>query len=85
MVILMLTGFSFCSYVSGKPVSSADVFLRFGYSSDSEVVLIKKTLTHYKVVTAMPYAYNYWVIKKDTVQLAELHEAVVYYRWMMEK
>ncbi|KAF4074480.1 hypothetical protein AMELA_G00239810 [Ameiurus melas] len=39
----------FAKYVSGKPVSSADVFIRFGYINNNDVFMIPSTLRLYKL------------------------------------
>ncbi|XP_017307260.1 complement C5 [Ictalurus punctatus] len=39
----------FAKYVGGKPVSSANVFIRFGYTNNNAVVIIPSTLRHYKL------------------------------------
>ncbi|XP_026795914.2 complement C5 isoform X1 [Pangasianodon hypophthalmus] len=36
-------------YVSGKPVSSSDVYIRFGYIENHDVVMIPSTLRYYKM------------------------------------
>ncbi|KAM9446334.1 complement C5 [Clarias gariepinus] len=39
----------FAKYVSGKPVSSADVYIRFGYIINQNVVMIPHSLNYYKM------------------------------------